>query len=186
VLAMMREDPAALERGLQAIGETLAAYARNCIDAGADGIFYATTVATKPLMSVEECRRFQRPHDLPILESARTAPFNIMHVCGDHTHFDEFLDYPVSVFSWATTPGNPRLAEVQKRTGRAVLGALPGKPQIGGMSPAALVGCARVSLAETGGTHHLLGPDCSINAGTPDALLHAVGDAVAASSPAAR
>ncbi|MCC7168033.1 MAG: hypothetical protein IT565_10725 [Rhodospirillales bacterium] len=185
VLALMREDPAALQRGLKAIGDTLSVYARTCIDAGVDGIFYATTVANKPQISVEDCRRFQRPYDVPILEAAKSAPFNIMHVCGDNTHFDEFIDYPVSVFSWATTPGNPRLAEVRDRTGRAVLGGLPGKPQIGGMSAEALVDCARISLAETGGRHHLLGPDCSINAGTPDALLHAVGKAVAGRTGAA-
>jgi uroporphyrinogen decarboxylase len=169
VLALMREDAATLERGLQAIGDTLGAYARTCI-----------TVATKPLMSAEECRRFQRPYDLPILEAAKSAPFNIMHVCGDNTHFDEFIDYPVSVFSWATTPGNPKLLEVRERSGRGVLGGLPGKPHIGGMSADALVECAHVSLSETGGRHHLLGPDCSINPGTPDELLHAVGNAVAA------
>ena len=64
-------------------------------------------------------------------------------------------------------------------TGRAVLGGLPGKPQISGMQPEALVERARASIAETGGRGHLLGPDCSINPGTPDALLHAVNEALA-------
>ena len=175
VLRLMREDPAALDSGLAAIAVTLADYARNCVAAGIDGIFYATTLATQKLMSEAECRRFQRPHDLSILKAAESAPFNIMHVCGDHTHFDEFIDYPVSVFSWATTPGNPGLAEARDRTGRAVLGGLPGKPQIGGMQPDALVERARSSIAETGGHMHLLGPDCSINPGTPDSLMRAVG-----------
>jgi len=178
VLRLMREDPAALDRGLAAIGATLADYARNCIAAGIDGIFYATTLATEPLLSAAECRRFQRPHDLAILKAAESAPFNIMHVCGDHTRFDEFIDYPVSVFSWATTPGNPALAAARDLTGRAVLGGLPGKPQIGGMRPDALVERARAAIAQTGGRKHLLGPDCSINPGTPDALLRAVGEAV--------
>ena len=178
LLRFMREDPAALDRGLAAIGATLADYARNCIAAGIDGIFYATTLATQPLMSARECARFQRPHDVAILQAAGSAPFNIMHVCGDHTRFDEFIDYPVSVFSWATTPGNPALAAARDLTGRAVLGGLPGKPQFGGMQPAALVKRAHAALAETGGRKHLLGPDCSINPGTPHALLRAVGEAV--------
>ena len=131
-------------------------------------------------MSAAECRRFQRPHDLAILDAVAGAPFNIMHVCGDNTLFEEFVDYPVSVFSWATTPGNPTLTEGRERTGRAVLGGLPGKPQIGGMRAEALVERAHASIAETGGRHHLLGPDCSINPGTPEALLRAVGVAVRA------
>ncbi len=179
VLRLMREDPAALDRGLAVIGATLADFARNCIAAGIDGIFYATTLATQPLLTAAECRRFQRPHDLAILKAVESAPFNIMHVCGDHTRFDEFVDYPVSVFSWATTPGNPSLAAARDLTGRAVLGGLPGKPQIGGMRPEALVERAHAAITETGGRKHLLGPDCSINPGTPDALLRAVGDELA-------
>jgi uroporphyrinogen decarboxylase len=179
VLRLMRENPAALESGLAAIGATLADYARNCIAAGIDGIFYATTLATEPLLTAAECRRFQRPHDLAILDAVESAPFNIMHVCGDNTRFDEFVDYPVSVFSWATTPGNPTLVAARDLTGRAVLGGLPGKPQIGAMRPEALVERARASIAQTGGRKHLLGPDCSINPGTPDRLLRAVGAAVA-------
>ncbi len=182
VLALMRDDPAALDRGLAAITQTLAQYARRCIAAGIDGIFYATTVATRQLLSVEECRRFQRPYDLAILQAAAGAPFNIMHVCGENTLFDEFVDYPVSVFSWATTPGNPTLTAARKRTGRAVLGGLPGKPQIGGMQAEALVERAHRSIAETGGRHHLLGPDCSINPGTPHALMRALGEAINAGS----
>lgn len=182
ILRLMREDPAALDHGLAAIGATLGDFARNCVAAGIDGIFYATTLATEPLLTAAECRRFQRPHDLAILNAVQSAPFNIMHVCGDHTRFDEFVDYPVSVFSWATTPGNPTLAAARKLTGRAVLGGLPGKPQIGAMHPDALVARAHAAIAETGGRKHLLGPDCSINPGTPDALLRAVGETVAAST----
>lgn len=178
VLELMREDPAALDRGLTAIAATLADYARNCVAAGIDGIFYATTMATEPLLSADECRRFQRPHDLAILNAVESAPFNIMHVCGDHTRFEEFVDYPVSVFSWATTPGNPSLPAARELTGRAVLGGLPGKPEIGAMRAEVLVERARASIAETGGRKHLLGPDCSINPGTPDVLIRAVGEAV--------
>jgi uroporphyrinogen decarboxylase len=108
-----------------------------------------------------------------------------MHVCGDHTLFEEFVDYPVSVFSWATTPGNPSLTDVRSRTGRAVLGGLPGKPRIGAMSAEALAACARSSIAATGGHNHLLGPDCSINPGISDRLLHAAGTAAKAIPPRA-
>ena len=49
--------------------ETLGEYARLCLAAGADGLFYATNVATSALMSAEECRRWQRPWDLRILKA---------------------------------------------------------------------------------------------------------------------
>src|SRR2546425_11418679 len=64
-LAFMRVAPVEMERALDAISETLASYAALCLEAGADGLFYATNVATRELMSPAECRRFQRPYDLP-------------------------------------------------------------------------------------------------------------------------
>ena len=178
VLKLAREDAPALERGLEAIAITQERFTRRLLASGIDGIFYATNVATKALLTPGEFRRFQRPYDKRILEAAATLPFNIVHMCGGGILFEEFADYPVSVFSWATTPGNPSLPEVRRRTGRAVLGGLPAKPEIRTMTREAIASRARASLAEMGGRHHLLGPDCSINPDTPEELLHAVGEVV--------
>jgi uroporphyrinogen decarboxylase len=174
-LAFLRSDAAAVERGLGAIAETLTAYARACLAAGADGLFYATNVATRALLSATECRRFQRPFDLGILAAAERAPFNLVHVCGEDVLFDEFVDYPVTAFSWALLPGNPSLKDGQRRTGRAVVGGLPAKPHIAAMTTAALVERATIAIGEMRGRWLLLGPDCSINPDTPEPLLHAVG-----------
>ena len=114
--------------------ETLAAYAAACLDAGADGLFYATNVARADGLGAAECRRFQRPFDLRVLDAVARAPFNVLHVCGPAVHFDEFADYPVTAFSWALAAGNPTLAEGHRRTGRAVMGGLPAKPEIATMS----------------------------------------------------
>ncbi len=178
VLRLARDDPAALEHGLEAIAATQESFARLALDRGMDGIFYATNVATRSLLGADEFRRFQRPYDLRILEAVRGAPFNIVHMCGSGIRFDDFVDYPVDAFSWALVPENPSLREVERRTGRAVLGGLPAKPAIKSMTAQALAAHARASLAEMKGRHHLLGPDCSINPDTPDELLHAVGAVV--------
>jgi uroporphyrinogen decarboxylase len=183
VLAFGRDDPAGLQQGLEAISVTQAGFARLSLAHGADGIFYATNVATKNLLSPDEFHRFEGPFDRPIIEAAGAAPLNVVHMCGNGILFDEFVDYPVSIFSWATTPGNPSLSEVHRRTGRAVLGGLPAKPEIGTMSADELAARARASLAEMGGRYHLLGPDCSINPDTPEALMHAVGALLRSSGP---
>ena len=174
-LEIARTDPAAMEHALGAIAETLSTYARACLEAGADGLFYATNVATRDLMRASECRRFQRPFDLRILESVQGAPFNLLHVCGTGVHFDEFVDYPVTAFSWATVAGNPSLAEGRRRTGRAVVGGLPAKPEIASMKADEVAARARLAMAEMNGRGLLLGPDCSINPDAPEALLHAAG-----------
>jgi uroporphyrinogen decarboxylase len=177
-LGWLREAPREAVRAFDVMAETLGEYARLCLAAGADGLFYATNVATSALMSAEECRRWQRPWDLRILKAVEDAPFNLLHVCGVGIHLEEFADYPVSALSFATAPGNPTLAAAHARTGRAVVGGLPAKPEIAGMTEAAVVARATAAVREMSGRSLLLGPDCSINPDTPARLLHAVGAAL--------
>jgi uroporphyrinogen decarboxylase len=177
-LGLLRDAPRESARAFDVMAETLAEYARLCLAAGADGLFYATNVATRALMSAEECRRWQRPWDLRILKSAERAPFNLLHVCGAGIHLDEFADYPVTALSFAAVPDNPTLAAAHARTGRAIVGGLPAKPEIAGMTEAALVARAGAATREMGGRWLLLGPDCSVNPDTPARLMHAVGAAL--------
>jgi uroporphyrinogen decarboxylase len=179
-LALARSAPRETDAALGAMTETLTAYAGACLAAGADGLFYATNMATQSSITAEECRRWQRPWDLRVLEAVAGAPFNLLHVCGTGIHFDEFADYPVTAFSWATVPGNPSLDTVHVRTGRAVVGGLPAKPEIASMSAGELVTRARRAMDEMSGRWLLLAPDCSINPDTPEPLMEAVGEAVRA------
>ena len=177
-LGLLRDAPRESARAFDVMAETLAEYARLCLADGADGLFYATNVATRALMSAEECRRWQRRWDLRILRSAERAPFNLLHVCGAGIHVDEFADYPVTALSFAAVPGNPTLAAAHARTGRAIVGGLPAKPEIAGMTEATLVARAGAATREMGGRWLLLGPDCSVNPDTPARLMHAVGAAL--------
>ena len=99
-------------------------------------------------------------------------------MCGEGIWFDEFADYPVTAFSFALAPGNPSLKDAHQRTGRAVVGGLPAKPQIASLTSAQLVARTTAAIGEMAGRWLLLGPDCSINPDTPEPLLHAVGAAV--------
>jgi len=172
-LAIAREEPAALDAGLDALTGTLAGYARLAVAAGADGLFYATNVARRGLLSAPECRRFQRPWDLRVLEAVSGAPFNVLHVCGNGVLFDEFADYPVHAVSWADGGDNPSLREGRRRTDRAVMGGLPAKPVFATLTAADVAARARAAVDEMGGRGLLLAPACSIDPDTPEALLQA-------------
>ena len=102
-VALMRSEPTAVEHALDAMAVTLEAYARAAVESGADGLFYATNMATAELSTAAECRRFQRPYDLRILARVENSPFNMLHVCGAGVLFDEFADYPATALSWATS-----------------------------------------------------------------------------------
>src|SRR5215469_6994098 len=81
----IESDADALRAGLEIITETYATYASACLEAGASGIFFATTGwASSDLLTEEEYRRFGVDYDLRVLEVvAGRAPFNILHNCGD-------------------------------------------------------------------------------------------------------
>src|SRR5215510_1490437 len=172
-VSLMRSDPGAVDHALSTMAETLGAYARAAVTEGADGLFYATNMATRELSTVAECRRFQRPYDLRILGGVDRAPFNVLHVCGAGILFDEFVDYPMAALSWATVPGNPALKEAHRRTGRAVIGGLPAKPEIASLPPSEVEARGRRAIAEMGSRFLALGPDCSINPDTSDAVMDA-------------
>jgi len=175
VLEIARSEPEALTHGLEAITETLIGYVRAVLAGGADGIFYATNLATQAMLSVEECARFQRPYDLRVLAEAASAPFNVMHVCGQDALFEAFVDYPASAFSWAMGPTNPSLAEGHRLTGKAVMGGLPA--DLSSHTPADVSRRTRAAIDEMAGRWLLLAPDCSIAINTPDGQLLAARDA---------
>ena len=172
-VSLMRSEPAAVDHALAAMAETLATYAHAALTEGADGLFYATNMATSEVSIAVECRRFQRPYDLRILGQAASAPFNLLHVCGTGILFEEFVDYPTTALSCAIVPGNPSLSEAHRRTGRAVVGGLPAKPEIGAMAPSEVEACGRRAISEMHSRFLLLGPDCSINPDTPEAVMDA-------------
>src|SRR6266850_2186395 len=172
-VALVRSDPTAVDHALDAMAVTLESYARAAVESGADGLFYATNMATRELSTAAECRRFQRPYDLRILGRVESAPFNLLHVCGTGILFDEFTDYPMAALSFATVPSNPSLKDAHTRTGRAVIGGLPAKPEIRTLAPGEVAARGRRAIAEMGGRSLLLGPDCSIDPDTPDSVMEA-------------
>jgi uroporphyrinogen decarboxylase len=174
----IREQPEAVHHGLSVIAETFAPFATACLEAGADGIFFATTRwASRDYLTPEEYAQFGRPYDLRVLEAAREGSFNILHVCDGHNMLLDLADYPVAAFNWAVTDRtNPTLTDAAE---------LPGL-RIGGLSDEALLSDdpklaaeeARKALAETGGKRWALGANCSSKTQTRDASIRAAGRAI--------
>jgi uroporphyrinogen decarboxylase len=122
----MVEAPEALHGALAAVADSLAAYGRACLEAGASGIFFATVEwGTYDNATAEQYREFGRPYDLRVLEAVQGAEMNVLHVCRPHNMFDLLADYPVHAINWAVgEPGNPNLKEALDRTERAVMGGV--------------------------------------------------------------
>jgi uroporphyrinogen decarboxylase len=178
MLAMLRNHPAEAETALAAIRDTYAAYAKACIDAGADGIFLGIKGCSTDQMTREEYARFGVPYDRPILEAARGGWLNMLHLCGPHLYFEVVDQLPSPLLSYGLDPGNPSLSQARDRARRAVIGGVSPKPQIRTMTPVQITAEVEAAIRDTGGIRMMIGPSCSISPDTPEANLRAARQAV--------
>ena len=176
VQRLMRENPDKLLTALDPVAETLAAYSKASLDAGASGIFFATVEwGSADVISWEDYERFCRPFDLRVLEAVQGSEFNVLHVCRANNHLRELLDYPVAAFHWDVRgQGNPSLSEIASRTDRALMGGVSQEATLTSGTPDDVSREAREAIEQAGGRRFLLGPGCSADPATPEANLRAL------------
>ncbi|MCC6178557.1 MAG: hypothetical protein IT305_24905 [Chloroflexi bacterium] len=174
----MQEQPDALRSGLDAITQTMAGYARAAVENGADGLFYATNVGAQGLVSEAEYRTWGEADDRKILDAVAGAPFTMLHTCGDGVYFDIFGDYPAQVFNYSLSPKNPTLAEVERRTGKAVAGGVTTKPDDMKLGPDDIKREVRAAIDAMHGRHLIVAPGCSNTPEVADMVFGAARDAM--------
>lgn len=175
----MTEAPEALHGALSAVTEALSSYARACLEAGADGIFFPTTEwGTYDACAAEEYDTFGRPYDLRVLEAVLGAPMNVLHVCRPNNMLDRLLDYPVAAVNWAIhASGNASLADTRAKTDGAVMGGVDERHALLRGSPDDVRAQVGEALRQTGSRRFLLAPGCSIAPNTPPENLRAAVEA---------
>jgi uroporphyrinogen decarboxylase len=168
VRGWMMSHPQETHAALSAITETLSDYARECMYAGASGIFFATTDwGTTDNLSPEFYAEFGRPYDLEVLDAVEKAGFNVLHVCRAHNMLEDMLDYPVHAFHWSDREaGNASLAAVAARIPQAVMGGVA-LSTIADGSIQAVEQEVREAVESTAGKRVLLAAGCSVSPQTP-------------------
>jgi len=176
---LLRREPERVAPALEAVTRTFERYVAEVMRAGADGIFLATVDwGSRRFVDPELLRRWSRPYDLRLLESAGPSPYHALHVCKGDALLFEFADYPVGAFSWdATVPGNPGLAEGLERLPGAVMGGIGHETELQQGSDAARAAYRR-ALEATGGRRWMFAPGCSIPPETPEDTLVALREEV--------
>lgn len=166
-------DPASVHEALATIAENLRAHIQDCVDSGADGVFFALQGCTDATMSREQYREFGRPYDLIALQGARDSWLNILHVHGDRDlHFDEVLDYPVQVLSWSDRLAGPSLRDARAKTSKCLMG---GWHEFGALSNGPTDEIRREAedaIRQTGGRKFILANGCSVPDDTDHQWLH--------------
>lgn len=175
----MRQSPQAVHDTLELITETFCEFSKRILQAGADGLFFATTNwASYDLLTDDEYAEFGRPYDLRVLMAVQDAPFNVLHVCKNNNMLHKLADYPADAVNWAVgSPGNPSLGEALQVTRMCLVGGLINDTIREG-SPDAVTHEAEAARRVTGGRRWMLGPACSIAVDTPDAQVRAARAAV--------
>jgi uroporphyrinogen decarboxylase len=130
IQAAMEYNPEELRKGLEIISETNIRFLEELINAGIDGIFYATQYASSELITKEQHAEFGRKYDLPALEFIKNKTwFNMLHIHHNrYLMFEEHIDYPVQAFNWEDKRGSD-----EERTSIAQVRALTDKIIIGGI-----------------------------------------------------
>ncbi len=178
--AHMDEAPDLVRAALEAVTRTYERYVPAVLEAGADGIFFATVDwGSRDWLSAEEYAVWAKPYDLRILTRAARAPFNVLHVCKGNNLLLELADYPVQALSWASTdPTNPSLAVAQAHARAAMMGGISHEGALLEDDPSTALAELRRAHEHTGGRRWLAAPGCSIFPHTPPANLRALRDAV--------
>lgn len=171
----MREAPELVHQGLAAITETFVNYTRAILELGASGLFFATTSwASRDTLTPEQYQTFGRPYDLKVLDAAKGAEFNLLHVCANHNMLFDLGDYPVHAVNWASTsPTNPSIADAAARLKQTLVAGISREALTADSSNQALAE-ARQAREESSGKHWVLGPVCSIPTTSRPATIQAL------------
>jgi len=173
----LREHPHDLKAGLTRIAEVTAEFAQACLQAGADGIFFATQLANARALTEFQYREFGVPYDRMVLDAvAGKADLILLHVHGFDIFFDLMAAYPAHIINWHDRRTAPSLAEGQARFRGAVLGGLDEWSTLLKGSPQDVREQMADAMRQTGGRRLIIGAGCVTPITVPETNLRAVAE----------
>ena len=177
VVEHLRQHPADLHAGLETIAGTTARLARAALQAGADGLFFATQLAGHRWLTRSEYSEFGERYDLAVLEAVTASKITVLHLHGQDIFFDLANRYPIHAVSWHDRETAPSLTGARQLTDRSFITGLD-RDLLGAGPTAAIQVQVREAVAQTGGRGLVLAPSCVIPTTAPAAHLQAVRDAL--------
>lgn len=177
----MARDPGRLRAAMEVIASTVETYVGACLDAGADGLFFATQAATPEVLTPEEHRRFVEPYDLRVIEAARRrGAMVLLHLHGDRPYLTGLAaTYPVEALNWHDRRTTPSLGVALGQVSQALVGGLDERGAMISGTPEAVRAQVRDAIAQCGGRRLIVGPGCVVDLRVPEANLAAARQAIA-------
>lgn len=174
---LLKEDRSAFQAALNVIGQSLGAFGKACLDAGADGIFLSVRDdwVDTPVNGPDVYDAMVRDVDLQILREVDTGSFNMLHVCGVPKNLMRFAAYPVQVLNWADRAAGPSLAYARDRVKTTLAGGVDNLTTLPDGSPEDCMEEVRDALRQAKGRPIIITPGCTYDPEkVPEANLHAV------------
>ncbi|MBK7260649.1 MAG: uroporphyrinogen decarboxylase [Rubrivivax sp.] len=171
----LRQSPQALEHALRIITDVTCRFALDAIDNGADGIFFATQLASHRLLGVAEYEHFGRRFDLEVFAALRgKARFNMLHAHGDDIMFDLLAAYPADMLNWHDRLTEPGLREAGRRFPGLLVGGLSEHGTLLHGSEAEIEAQVHEALSQTDGRRLMIAPGCVLPVAARDPSIRAV------------
>ena len=124
--AHISQDEQNVSKAFTSLAESITEYSYDCLDAGADGIYFSSKGAEVGRFNDETFERIVGTHDRYITDRiADINPNTILHICGFDTELKHYTDYRAAIVNWDCHTGRYNLSD------GAIL--FPDKVILGGM-----------------------------------------------------
>jgi len=173
----IKNHPREIMNGLESITKNILKFCLASVDAGADGIFLFTQVASFDLFTEEEYKKFGMKYDLNILEKLKESLL-ILHIHGLNIMFDLLKDYPVDIFNWHDRLTQPNLREARKKCKGAFIGGLDEDNVLLNGNIVDVKNQVKNAIEQTEGEQIIIGPGCVLPIDTPEENIFAVKEAL--------
>lgn len=129
VMALKDQNPQKLLDILEAIARSEANHAKRAVGAGASGILIAIANAQAGVVSEADYAKFSEPFDKMVLEGARQAPLNVLHLhtdakFGDKLYANRFYQgWPAAAINY-TLYTHMEISDLRKRYAGVIMAGL--------------------------------------------------------------
>lgn len=163
----IRKHPAKISSALRAITDTFREFVSELRNAGADGLFFATThYASSDLLTWDEYEKFAVPYEREILAATEDDAMNLLHVCGSNNYLEQMkmLDYPVGIYNWDSSDPTNRPLDIglDMLANKAVVGGVDHRGWLLRSEADEMAEQIRRLKSEFSNTRLIIGPGCSV------------------------
>jgi uroporphyrinogen decarboxylase len=177
----LRNYPDKMHAPLTAIAQTFRVFVTECRNAGADGVFFATTSwASEDRLTWQEYEEFGLRYDLEVISASHPDSLNLFHVCASNNYLGRLADhdYRSKLVNWdESDPTNLTLDKgLTVLSNKVVVGGVDHRGWLINSDAGEMNYLIDNLKSKYNPAKLIIGPGCAIDPATPAANLKAIRD----------